>query len=256
IKDIFAIMLTNKDKNDFIAYLRSLTLLDGIGEVTAKRLMENNMNSNKHEVLKLREILFHEYEDIDKLASDIFDFYLTLESVLKKSNYPIEEIKEDFELIKDISSNYTSISNFIADIILDSSLDKWSNEQKRANVVLTTIHSSKGLEFDEVHFLYDPDNVYDVGKLEENRRLFYTAISRAKEDLFIYGDYGRTNINQVLRDFESDFYSDKNYHDFDYKINKDTIDTESKSISQTKKLNSKRKKTSSILRLIKDIFKL
>lgn len=256
IKDIFAIMLTNKDKNDFIAYLRSLTLLDGIGEVTAKRLMENNMNSNKHEVLKLREILFHEYEDIDKLASDIFDFYLTLESVLKKSNYPIEEIKEDFELIKDISSNYTSISNFIADIILDSSLDKWSNEQKRANVVLTTIHSSKGLEFDEVHFLYDPDNVYDVGKLEENRRLFYTAISRAKEDLFIYDAYGRTNINQVLRDFESDFYSAKNYHDFDYKVNKDTIDTESKSISQTKKLNSKRKKTSSILRLIKDIFKL
>lgn len=66
---------------------------------------------------------------------------------------------------------------------------------------MTTIHSSKGLEFDEVHFLYDAQLEYDVEKKEENRRLFYTAISRAANKLYIYDSWDRTSIDSIIQDF-------------------------------------------------------
>ena len=204
IKDLFAILLANKNKNDFIPYMRALTLIDGIGEVTAKKLIENGMNSQKLDVQSLRIILFNEYTDINKVIIDAEQFYLSLDSVLRKSNYTLEEIKEDFNLIKGMAKNYKDISNFISDIIFDSSQDKWSNQEKRAKVVLTTIHSAKGLEFDEVHFIYDAEIQYTSLKQEENRRLFYTAISRAKNNLFIYDSWGRKSIEEIITDFQND----------------------------------------------------
>lgn len=107
---------------------------------------------------------------------------MSLESVLTKSKYTEKEIEEDFQLINELSRNYHSIENFISDIILDSSRDKWSSKEKKVRVVLTTIHSGKGLEFEEFHFLYDPSIEYSIEKLEENRRLFYTAVSRAESE--------------------------------------------------------------------------
>lgn len=107
---------------------------------------------------------------------------MSLESVLAKSKYTEKEIEEDFQLINELSRNYHSIENFISDIILDSSRDKWSSKEKKVRVVLTTIHSAKGLEFEEFHFLYDHSIEYSIEKLEENRRLFYTAVSRAESE--------------------------------------------------------------------------
>lgn len=207
IKDLFAIVLSNRNKNDFIPYMRSLTLLDGVGEVTAKKLIQNNMESPRENVKKLREILFYDYTDLMELINDAEKFYLTLETVLKKSNYTIDEIKDDFNILKDMAKDYTEISNFISDIVIDNTFDQWSNKEKKANVVLTTIHSSKGLEFDEVHFLYDPQIEYTVAKQEENRRLFYTAISRAKTNLYIYDAWGRMDIDSIIKDFNDEFYS-------------------------------------------------
>lgn len=68
---------------------------------------------------------------------------MSLESVLAKSKYTEKEIEEDFQLINELSRNYHSIENFISDIILDSSRDKWSSKEKKVRVVLTTIHSAK-----------------------------------------------------------------------------------------------------------------
>nr|WP_165983407.1 ATP-dependent helicase [Macrococcus goetzii] len=201
IKDIFALLLANKDKNDFIPYMRSLMLLDGVGEVSAKKLIKNNMKSSKENVKELRTLLFTEYENIQKFIADAKKYYISLESVLSKANYTKEEMIDDFNLIAELAKNYNDISNFISDIILDGATDKWSSKDKKARVVLTTIHSSKGLEFDEVHFLYDAQLEYDVEKKEENRRLFYTAISRAANKLYIYDSWDRTSIDSIIQDF-------------------------------------------------------
>src|SRR5699024_9234299 len=204
IKDLFAILLTNKNKNDFIPHMRALTLIDGVGEVTAKKLIDNEMNSQKPKVLELREVIYNEYTNINEFIKDARKFYLSLESVLKKSYYTIEEIEEDFSLILDMAKNYKSISNFISDIILDSSEDQWSNKEKKANVILTTIHSAKGLEFKEVHFIYDAEMGYSPIVQDENRRLFYTTISRTEKKLYIYDSWGRTSIENIISDFQTE----------------------------------------------------
>lgn len=201
VKDIFSMLLTNRNKNDFVSYLRTLTLLEGIGEVTAKKLIQTDLQSFRTDLQQLREILYAKDFTIKSLLNQMETFYLSLESVLVKSNYTKEEIKEDFEIINLLADNYTDITNFVNDIILDSNQDKWSTPDKRAQIVLTTIHSAKGLEFEEVHFYYDPKRVFSVEEAEENRRLFYTAISRAKNQLVIHDGWGRTDIEEVIKDF-------------------------------------------------------
>ncbi|WP_414047170.1 ATP-dependent helicase [Macrococcus equi] len=239
IKDVFALLLANKDKNDFIPYMRSLMLLDGIGEVSAKKLIKNNMKSTKKNVNDLRELLFKEYREIDLFLQDAKEYYLTLESVLLKANYTKEEIIDDFELLTELAKNYNDISNFISDIILEGSTDKWSNKEKNARIVLTTIHSSKGLEFDEVHFLYDAQLEYDLEKKEENRRLFYTAISRAANKLYIYDSWGRTSIDSIIQDFLTERPT-ITYNEVVKNINK--IDTmEEKNIPYKDSINTKSK---------------
>lgn len=73
-------------------------------------------------------------------------------------------------------------------------------------MVLTTIHSAKGLEFDCVYYFHTHDwyKNYDLETLEEDRRLFYVGISRAKEELYVFDhtEIQRT-FEDILRDFDS-----------------------------------------------------
>lgn len=235
IKDLCAILLTNKNKNDFIVHLRSLMLLEGVGEVSAKQLMMGKKKIHRKDFLKLNEIINHKYLNILHILHDTEEFYMSLESVLEKANYTKEEIQEDFNLLNELSANYNSINNFITDVILDGNKDKWSNKEKKSRVVLTTIHSSKGLEFDEVHFLYSAGIEYSIDDAEENRRLFYTAISRAKDKLFIYDSWGRNDINKIIGDFETEKSS------FDTVIESSHINNNEPYNNETKGKNERQK---------------
>lgn len=205
IKDLCAILLTNLNKNDLIPYMRALMLLDGIGEVGAKRIIHGRSNSERKDLNELKRIINNEYPDVESILQDAGSFYMQLESVLIKSNYTKEEILDDFRLLNDLARNYKSVTNFVNDVILDSSVDKFSRKDKRARIILTTIHSAKGLEFNEVHFMYDPERQFSYEGAEENRRLFYTAVSRAKDRVVIYDYWRRNNLQGILQDFEVQF---------------------------------------------------
>ncbi len=72
-------------------------------------------------------------------------------------------------------------------------------------MVLTTIHSAKGLEFDNVYYFHSHDwyRNYDLEQTEEDRRLFYVGISRAKNKLYVFD---HTDIERpfesILKDFD------------------------------------------------------
>ena len=88
-----------------------------------------------------------------------------------------------------ISEKYKSASSFLTDILLDSpAVDGEDSE----HIVISTIHSAKGLEFKKVFILSCVEGIIpsamsaqDEDGLEEERRIFYVAVTRAKEDLFI-----------------------------------------------------------------------
>jgi DNA helicase-2/ATP-dependent DNA helicase PcrA len=96
-----------------------------------------------------------------------------------------------------------TLESFLQDISLLTSADR-KNENSANFVTLMTLHSAKGLEFDIVHIAgcdegILPSRAYEADfsqeekseKLEEERRLFYVGITRAKKHLFLYTSCGR-----------------------------------------------------------------
>ena len=99
---------------------------------------------------------------------------------------------------------------FLEDVALISDTDNTENKDKKPRVKLMTIHTSKGLEFDTVFltgaeeslFSSINNNIEIKQKLEEERRLFYVAMTRAKNKLYIsWADirtiYGLTKQNDL-----------------------------------------------------------
>ena len=101
------------------------------------------------------------------------------------------------------------LSGFLEDVALVSDIDKYDEEADA--VVLMTIHSAKGLEFPEIFLPGMEEGIFpgyqtimNPDEIEEERRLAYVAITRAKEKVFIshVGNRmmnGRTQSNQLSR---------------------------------------------------------
>lgn len=107
-----------------------------------------------------------------------------------------------FDLIKYLSKNIKTFDEFIEKLeILKEILKKASNS--KSNISISTIHSSKGLEYDNVFIIDLVDgefpqksvlNSFDEKLLEEERRLFYVAMTRAKKRLFLFTIKERNNL--------------------------------------------------------------
>lgn len=102
-----------------------------------------------------------------------------------------------------------TLSDFLEEVSLITDIDNYDNNAD--SVVLMTVHSAKGLEFPVVFLLGMEENifpgmasVYVPSEVEEERRLAYVAITRAKEELYIFHAesrmiFGMTNRNRVSR---------------------------------------------------------
>ena len=107
-----------------------------------------------------------------------------------------------FDLIKYLSKNIKTFDEFIEKLeSLKERLKKASNS--KSNISISTIHSSKGLEYDNVFIIDLVDgefpqksvlNSFDEKLLEEERRLFYVAMTRAKKRLFLFTIKERNNL--------------------------------------------------------------
>lgn len=102
-----------------------------------------------------------------------------------------------------------TLSDFLEEVSLITDIDNYDNNAD--SVVLMTVHSAKGLEFPVVFLPGMEENifpgmasVYVPSEVEEERRLAYVAITRAKEELYIFHAesrmiFGMTNRNHVSR---------------------------------------------------------
>ena len=109
-----------------------------------------------------------------------------------------------------------SLSDYLSEISLLTDLD--SEEGEGARITLMTIHSAKGLEFKNVFVVGLEENLFpspmasgSYRQLEEERRLFYVAITRAEEHCFLsfaksrfkYGKMEFSNPSRFLRDIDA-----------------------------------------------------
>lgn len=148
-----------------------------------------------------------------------------LQEVLEKTKY-LDFLHEDIETyddrvnnIKELSSMFikyeeesedANLSEFLEDVALISDIDSY-NEDEDA-VVLMTLHSAKGLEFPVVFILGMEEGIFPGNQsmfseedLEEERRLAYVGITRAKKKLYLISSQQRMLYGQTSRNMPSRF---------------------------------------------------
>ena len=143
------------------------------------------------------------------------------ENLSRKEN--IDELKNGMEnfcaLRQEEGNPNISLTDFVSEISLltDQDSDKADDREK---ITLMTVHSAKGLEFKNVFVVGLEENLFPSGMvgdspraLEEERRLFYVAITRAEEHCYLsfakrrfrYGDMKLGNPSRFLRDIDINF---------------------------------------------------
>ncbi|MCS9983579.1 DNA helicase PcrA [Weissella paramesenteroides] len=176
--------------------------------------------------------------DFAKMISDFikqmsFDLSLTdlTKSILEKSGYEaqlkksptpenegrLENLSEFLSVTEEFDKNYepsdeiiSKYVDFLGELALVSDLDN-VDENSNNQITLMTLHAAKGLEFPVVFLVGMEENIFplsraaaDDDQLEEERRLAYVGITRAKEKLFLTNAYsrllyGRTTSNPASR---------------------------------------------------------
>ena len=94
---------------------------------------------------------------------------------------------EDVESIQDSELPLVTLGDFLEDVSLLSAVDVSDDEDVSNKITMMTVHSSKGLEFPYVYVAGMEENIFPSGgmfsdpvQIEEERRLFYVALTRAK----------------------------------------------------------------------------
>lgn len=175
---------------------------------------------------KLRESL--ETRTLDEFAQDVIEvtgYKAMLEADAAKGHEDAADRLQNLGQLVNNVKNYcdqhgedASLEGYLEDIALISDIDSYNESADQ--VVLMTIHSAKGLEFPYVFLIGMEEGVfpsemskYSEADLEEERRLAYVGITRAKKELYISNSvsrmlYGRTQRNEpsrFLREIEPEY---------------------------------------------------
>lgn len=198
-----------------------------IAEAEGCSLFEVIRHSDRYVALANYRSRFDEFADVIERLSELSDevsLDVLVRETLERTGYKQmlidagEQEAERLENLEEFISNVIeyqqnaeepSLTGFLEETALVADVDRY--DENADAVVLMTIHSAKGLEFPVVFLPGLEDGIFpgmqsilDPGELEEERRLAYVAITRAKERLFITHTkcrllYGRTQYNPRSR---------------------------------------------------------
>ena len=220
IKDVAAFIRFVANLHDEVAFKRMVKLLPGIGnrsaenlwnawdrslnergEITSwsERLLQMNVTAKSR---KAWEQLAHTLDEIapggqpippsemiTSIVEAIYDDY----AKVNFTNYELR--REDLNQLAAFARQFKDVHEFLAQLALISNVDAEAVPNQTANkeaVSLSTVHQAKGLEFNTVFIIWLTDGMFPSSRsldtrdaLEEERRLFYVAITRARDELYL-----------------------------------------------------------------------
>lgn len=219
IKDALSFLRILLNPLDEIAWTRALTLQPGIGATYAGKIFsliekeEGNLHKavsssfGEHLPARVKEGLAHFKKILKSLLREELKEHpdMLLEEALDKGynkhvllNFEnAQERLEDLRELVNFAHTYKKLKDFLADVTLregfkGETIREGGAEDPRADLVLSTIHQAKGLEWRAVFVIGLAEGQFPHAKsmekeaeLEEERRLFYVACTRAKEDLIL-----------------------------------------------------------------------
>ncbi len=215
VKDVLAHLRVLANPRDAVSWHRVLQLLDGLGAKTAEDLGARAVAAADLEaalqVLEtyprrgpyttelarlaavLREVAAADVPPGDKVAR-VVGFYVPMLRHRHPEDFPKRE--KDLEHFVTIAGRYRSLASMLTDMALeppgDSVGDVLAADVEEGLLTLSTIHSAKGLEWRAVFVIWLVDgrfpsyhNLHDEEEVEEERRLLYVAVTRAKDHLHL-----------------------------------------------------------------------
>ena len=215
IKDILAFLKIYSNPHDQLSWFRILQLHIGVGKVYAKNISEkclengpeyliNECHSRRKYRVYLKklyeEIMSWEGKDFLQILNSCCAYYTAVreetiqnqkvdsESTREESLQDLKKDKEDIEILVNMAKDYDSVLDFLDTMTLDAAKSKENAEDK---LILSTIHSVKGLEFDTIILLDCVDDILPstmyIGSPEDNEdvRCMYVAVTRAKNTLYM-----------------------------------------------------------------------
>jgi DNA helicase-2/ATP-dependent DNA helicase PcrA len=211
VKDMVSILRVVENPLDEIAWYRVLQLIEGIGPATAGRAIAHVAKERDPRAIRSFEGPMAARAGLKGLAGLMDDLVAQGESnpsgqvqrirafydeVLAKRYENSVQRQRDIEHIEQIAAGYKSRRQFLTDLTLDppSSTSDLAGAPMRDEdwLVLSTIHSAKGCEWDVVYLIHAADGWLpsDMAsgsdkELEEERRLAYVAMTRAKNFLYV-----------------------------------------------------------------------
>ncbi|MBU1348834.1 ATP-dependent helicase [Patescibacteria group bacterium] len=214
IKDVLAHLRIGGNPQDEAAWLRVLNLQDGIGAVTAASLarqvivatdLSSILGADVVQALPararggwsaltttLRDAVANRKDPASMVRSVVTSSY---QDHLEREYPDFRDRLEDLEQLALFAEGYPDLSAFLADISLYD--DVLAGRERGAGydeerMVLSTIHQAKGLEWDTVFVIHLADNAFPSRyamdaeeQIEEERRLFYVAATRARNRLVL-----------------------------------------------------------------------
>jgi DNA helicase-2/ATP-dependent DNA helicase PcrA len=228
IKDVAAFIRLVVNPRDEVAFKRMVKLLPGIGNKSADNLWrawENSLNENgdlsswRERILALPvtakskkswEQLAHTLNEIapggqpnppsemiTSIVEAIYDEYA-------KANFTNYELRrEDLNQLAAFARQFKSADEFLSQLALISNVDAEAAPNQAADqeaVNLSSVHQAKGLEYHTVFVIWLTDGMFPSSRsletrdaIEEERRLFYVAITRARDELYLTYPHMRLN---------------------------------------------------------------
>ena len=220
VKDLLASFRLADNPRDEVSWFRLLQLMPGVGPATARRVLDGLRDEARALPLSFDVIAARWSEVVGLLPEDVRDMSTRLidamcvrhgESVVLQAErirealgpFIIASYDDAAPRLEDLGALVVACADAVrlSDVAADQALDAPVSTGDLAGppmvdedwLVLSTVHSAKGLEFDAVHVIHAADGNFPSDMalssregLEEERRLFYVSVTRARRNLAIY----------------------------------------------------------------------
>ncbi|MBW2326550.1 MAG: ATP-dependent helicase [Deltaproteobacteria bacterium] len=221
VKDLLCLVRAAASNHDELAWIRYLTLWPGIGDVTAARLissmkemgtmnealdqLSNKLKKDQQKIVNGPKTILKYWDEPTKALRVGAEF---LKPILSEKYDKWDLRKKDFDLLVRLAERYRSLMRFIETYTLDPITSTVVSRLENQDVVtLITVHSGKGTESSVCYVIRVEPGMYPhIRSLgaeddeEEERRILYVAMTRAKNELILTRSEGRSSYSYSYGD--------------------------------------------------------
>ena len=217
VKDVCSLLRILHNPGDELAFTRLLKLMPGVGQKTAEKIWRNFSNrfdaDNQQQRKDLLKLLPTAARPVWKAIDPVLSSYKTenlnndpaevmsrfikafYDEYLLDTYDDYQRRLEDLQGMMLFITSFESVEDFLSEVALVTNLDAEPNrmdEPTKDCLRLSTVHQAKGLEWNAVFVLWATEGMFpssramnEDGSDEEERRLFYVAVTRAKNELVL-----------------------------------------------------------------------